>query len=727
MVDTSVWEGRRLRRRILGLAVVAGLAAAAALAGPIAASAAPVSGGSLLSDETFSGATVPDARWIGLGDSCLTAATPGSAPPAGVSNLSGCSKVQDSVTNMGSGSDGYLQLTDNSGSASAATVLDRAFPSSAGLEMTFDQYQYASSGTGFGPADGIGFFLTDGAYTLTQAGPSGGSLGYASINSDAGIPHGYLGLGFDVFGNYENQPYVGTSCPAQNSSSPSSPSTANSVGLRGPGDGTDGYCLIASAPYASLQNAPASAPGGARGTPQRVTVTVSPTTPSDPYPTVTASINGVQVLQATMTTPVPATLKLGFAASTGSGHEVHMIRNVAVSSIDPLGSIDLTKTVDHSDATGTSQTVFTEGDEVPYSFLVTNTGAEALSNVTVTDPKISSISCPATTLQPANSFTCTGTYGPLTASDVASGTFTNTATATGVDTDNTTHTSTSTADVATYRSAPLEIDKRLTGTAASAVDPSTSFTVDYSYPAGAYVPAPSAASGAPSTYPAGSGTLSVHPGGSAISSSRIPEGAVVTLSEATPATVTGATWDAPSFSQNPVTIGSDAPTTVTLTNQITGDPGSVTWSKTDSDTGALLSGSVWSLTGPDGFSATIADNGSHDANPTAGDLEVDGLPWGQYTLLETTPPSGYAVSATTHTFTIGSAALTVSLGAITNSLAPVPAPSPTAVGPGAAVNTGGAAAGSTAPWLWGGLLAAGAVGIAAATIVVVRATRRHDS
>ncbi|WP_378239456.1 DUF7507 domain-containing protein [Actinomadura harenae] len=52
------------------------------------------------------------------------------------------------------------------------------------------------------------------------------------------------------------------------------------------------------------------------------------------------------------------------------------------------------------------------GQQITYSYLVTNTGNDTLSNVNVTDdlPGISAVTCPQTTLAPNESMTCTATY-----------------------------------------------------------------------------------------------------------------------------------------------------------------------------------------------------------------------------------------------------------------------------------------------------------------------------
>ncbi|WP_165569219.1 MSCRAMM family protein [Schaalia suimastitidis] len=72
--------------------------------------------------------------------------------------------------------------------------------------------------------------------------------------------------------------------------------------------------------------------------------------------------------------------------------------------------------------------------------------------------------------------------------------------------------------------------------------------------------------------------------------------------------------------------------------------GSLRWTKTDADTGALLARSQWRLTStadPNIF-YTITDNVWNDADPTAGSFFVNQvIPQGTYTLTETTVPQGY--------------------------------------------------------------------------------------
>lgn len=682
--------------------------------------------GSTLVTETFKGATVSDSRWIPLGAACLTGAKQAAAAPATGSKLSGCTKTANTSTLIGQDGDGYLQLTDNSVGQSANVLFDRAIPSSAGLDVTFYQYQFPKKNSGdyFGPADGISFFLTDGSYTLSEAGPAGGALGYASMFVDRvaqpGVQQGALAVGLDTFGNFSSQNYVGTSCDAV------SPQTPNAVVLRGAGNGTTGYCLINSHQLtakepAILTDAPKGRGDGPVGSSTddsatKVRIVVSPKVSGQPQ-TVTVYLNDTSISSSPLDQDLPATVKLGFSASTGGGRAAHLIRTVSVKSVNPLGGINLVKSVDHSSATGTSKTQFTVGDTIPYSFLVTNTGALALSDISVTDPKIAHIACPSTTLAAADSFVCTGSY-TLTERDVQNGSFQNSASATGATQDGTTQKSESAISVPTYSTAPLSVTKTVSGSAATAV-PDQDYTVGYSYPEGHYqfcdADGKASTTDATEGYPAGSGTVTVKADGSAASSESIPVGAVVTVDEQKPADTDAYTWEDASYTpaSKQVTIGcSPVDNAVGIVNTATATPGTLTWTKVD-PAGASLGDSQWTLTGPNGFSEAVVDNGTNDEDPAVGALKVSGLEWGTYTLVETKAPAGYQTTDQKLTATVSATSLSATFGAIKNT--PIPTPtqsasqSPT---PSASHGGGGglAVTGSQAMLVGGGALALALLG-----------------
>jgi large repetitive protein len=74
-------------------------------------------------------------------------------------------------------------------------------------------------------------------------GQAGGALGYSAANSSTnGLSYGYLGVGFDASGSFSNK-YEGSGC--------TDPANINSlmpgqVVVRGPGNGTVGYCALQS-------------------------------------------------------------------------------------------------------------------------------------------------------------------------------------------------------------------------------------------------------------------------------------------------------------------------------------------------------------------------------------------------------------------------------------------------------------------------------------------------
>ncbi|MFB7917990.1 hypothetical protein [Streptomyces sp. NPDC056061] len=409
-----------------GIGVLAMVAAGLGLPGQTAA-AQPA--GVPLVDETFTGAEA-DAEFEAFGPACLTGAPQAPAPGPGTHPLTGCpAGATGPVPPDNAAPHGYLRLTDASNDQSAAVLYNHAVPANQGLVTTFDQWQYG--GTTNPPADGISFFLIDGAASLTAPGAFGGSLGYAQKLPDddpnatllPGVDHGYLGVGLDVLGNYFGDwEHRGNGCatrsPAGTSFHVPAPGP-NMVTLRGPGNGTEGYCFLTATTsnFSTTGPWPSTLPGQLQGpttslppgsTPEEaeallepsrrtVTVEVSPS----PDPVVTVSIDfhdgrGVQqVLSTPAPQPVPSSYKFGFAASTGLFTDVHLIRNVSVHPAAPLPQLNLVKQVA---AEPPLPTPLTPGTEVPYQYVVTNSGSVPLTNVRVTDDRVTGITCPRTTL-----------------------------------------------------------------------------------------------------------------------------------------------------------------------------------------------------------------------------------------------------------------------------------------------------------------------------------------
>ncbi|MEV7217539.1 hypothetical protein AB0O31_31150 [Kitasatospora cineracea] len=431
---------RGVARGMLALLLTAG----PVLAGPRAA-ADPPTGGTVIVDETFAGASVPDPSWEPLGDTCLTGAPLGGSPAPGTAPIPSCPAGGTPAAPVPGVTPGYLQLNDSAGFVGGSLLYRRPVPASAGLSVTFQQYQYGGNAQ---PGDGIGFYLVDGSTPLDSKGADGGSLGYAQRNLSPGVVGGYLGVGLDMYGNFYNDgENRGADCPTGQRSpvEQDGPVAPNAVTLRGPGAGISGYCYLASTTEAPAGDPPRAATTlpGSLGAPfgttdpavaeRTVNVQITPA----PDPRVIVQIDfqdGTgwhRVLDRPAPAGLPSTYKFGFSASTGGSTDVHLIRNVTASSILPLGALDLVKQVDR---TGPPlPAVITAGTVVPYQYVVTNAGAVEVSSLDVRDDRLAPVSCPVTTLPPApatgSTVVCTGSY-TVTEQDVAAGRVVNTATAT---------------------------------------------------------------------------------------------------------------------------------------------------------------------------------------------------------------------------------------------------------------------------------------------------------
>lgn len=667
--------------------------------------AEPSMTGSTLVDNPFGGTTVADARWKALDDACLTAA-PASSNHTTNGVLGSCAKTNkatDSQNHALQGqSKGLLQLTDATQYRKGAVLFDRAIPSSAGLDIEFDTYQYGGN-----EADGISFFLTDGSATLDKLGGDGGSLGYASQKDTGrsdessrfqdGIPMGVLGVGLDAFGNFAQQSKngsfaVGVGCE------PNHDRQSDSVVLRGSGNGQTGYCILSdnarvkvgsSSDYPSVRT---PAPNTDRDNGLHVRITVSPTTVQDPTPTISVWIGTVNTMKkvidaVSLGKNLPETVKMGFAASTGSQNDVHLIGGLSVKSINPLGAINLVKTVDSAD----QDKVFTVGDEVHYRFTITNPGEDSLSNVHLRDSSVEGLACTyhgqpvnlledGVTLARHDSIDCTG-YHSVVVEDVQMDLFTNTATASGLDKDQKTQESTSSVSVPVYATSTISVKKVLKENPVNAgiENLPTQYTVEYAYPAGTYHYCPSGGATVNSKvssgveFPAGDGTLTLTANGDVVTSKKIPVGAVVTFTEAALTNGSNYTWADSVWSQtSPVTVGCEqTDLTVTNTAKLTNAP--VTWTKVDTNN-QRLAGSVWKLV--DSNDTDVQGVGEiqdcvddtcpgPDKDPVAGSFKLENVPVGTYKLTEVKAPAGYKLLTDPIPVTVDKAA-GVQLGSIKN-------------------------------------------------------------
>jgi hypothetical protein len=216
--------------------------------------------GSPLVSETFANNSTPAGQWSlpaaqsGTNVSCLTA-----GPVTAATSIPNCASPPDTSGN------GALRLTNNGGNEVGTVFYEASLPTSQGLDITLHTYQY--NGTG---ADGIAFILaaTDPSSPAPPAvtGPPGGDMGYSANTKNspatAGVPDGYLGIGLDVYGNFDNTPLAGGSgCTTP---SPLLPGKAypESVTARGPGNGTTGYCILGTTATTYNQSSAGGSAGG---------------------------------------------------------------------------------------------------------------------------------------------------------------------------------------------------------------------------------------------------------------------------------------------------------------------------------------------------------------------------------------------------------------------------------------------------------------------------------
>ncbi len=419
-------------------AVVCGALAALVVVGP--AQGDPPTSGTEIVAETFTGGSVSDPAWAPSGSTCLTGAS--AAPPAGAAQIPTCAGQSAGPVPPVGVQPGYLQLTDAANFKAGSILYQRPIPATAGISVVFEQYQYGGS-----QADGIGFFLVDGATAGSQVGADGGSLGYAQRDNTPGVPGGYLGVGLDSYGNYyDDGEQRGRNCPAGQRSPAGTIDGRvgpNIVTLRGPGNGQDGYCWFAATATGNPVRPTSTLPGSLRGTPGpgnnltpvRRLVNIQITPAPSPRVVVEIDFTGTgaawqTVLDEAAPPGTPSTYKFGFLGSTGGSTDVHLIRNVVVTTIQALNELELVKQVSRSGPP--LPPLITAGTQIPYQYVVTNAGTETLTGLAVADNTVSTIVCPTTTLppapDPAATVVCTGTY-TVTSADVSAGFVANVATA----------------------------------------------------------------------------------------------------------------------------------------------------------------------------------------------------------------------------------------------------------------------------------------------------------
>ena len=388
---------RRSVRRLGSAALATALLATGGFAAMTAVAPGAFAAGTSLFNQPFHDNTVDGTGAVtvisGTTSSCLTASGNATANP-----LASCSTANDA---QGSGT---LRLTPATATQKGAVFASASVPTSQGLDVQFTSYQYGGNG-----ADGLGFALAavDPTNPVAPAliGVSGGGLGYTAKGAASGLTDGYLGIGFDAYGNYSNNAYEGTGCtdPSYIATPSTTPNRViGQVVVRGPGNGTVGYCAINSTatsitasalalrattrtavPVEVVINSTASATTNSHGTTVpagRYDVSFTPVGGSlrdlnGPLPAVA---NGLYPSSWLNSGGIPRQLAFGWDASTGSSYDYHEIDKASIASINPVPVLAVAQT------SYVASTV-TTGTPVSYVATATSSGATETSPVTITE------------------------------------------------------------------------------------------------------------------------------------------------------------------------------------------------------------------------------------------------------------------------------------------------------------------------------------------------------
>ena len=169
--------------------------------------------------------------------------------------------------------------------------------------------------------DGLSFFLVDGTTTTFSLGGLGGALGYGADDFHDGLSGGWLGIGLDAFGNYDDNEEELPGIGLRGSTDQGTPWIAGTLTLEMDGNFIDfGYRRVRVTLGDSTSNSlvvewDADDDGVYDYTPINISL--------DDYP------DGISSR--------PSTLKFGFAASTGAFTNIHAVDWMTITTLATTG------------------------------------------------------------------------------------------------------------------------------------------------------------------------------------------------------------------------------------------------------------------------------------------------------------------------------------------------------------------------------------------------------
>lgn len=304
--------------------------------------------------------------------------------------------------------EGALRLTNNSTDQASFVIYNKPIAATNGLSITFDLFAYGGSSG----ADGISFFLFDAAQTNITAGGFGGSLGYAQRNAPSvvtGIEGGYLGIGFDEFGNYSNGSEGRINDPGTGGFIP------DAIAIRGSEANSYRYLTGTETLIPGIDNVAATD----RDDPDTQRTAKIDITPNGTTAVISVKIdlngdgdfldtNEAPTELSNYTIPLangnlPANFKFGFASSTGSNTNFHEVRNLLIT--DAIPGVSFTGTgVTTDPTTGVASITTTEGGTAQTISVVLGTAptSDVTLNLVSTNTAEGTVSVPALTFTAAN-------------------------------------------------------------------------------------------------------------------------------------------------------------------------------------------------------------------------------------------------------------------------------------------------------------------------------------
>ena len=235
-----------------------------------------------------------------------------------------------------------IRLTDAVPNQAQLRLFSTPVDATKGLSVTFDFFSYGGAGgtSGGTGGDGFSFSLIDGVQDPLKIKPGGfgGSLGYAQSNNidpKSGLTGGYLGIGFDEFGNFSSATEGRAGGKIGGAKVP------DSVAVRG--SQLNNYNFLTGTPTLPVSLDVPAAQGGNQTTAlKHAKIDLSPTGQL----TVKVDLDGNNTFDPTETLinynvitegnngAIPSTFRFGFAGSTGVATNIHEVGDFIVTTFD---------------------------------------------------------------------------------------------------------------------------------------------------------------------------------------------------------------------------------------------------------------------------------------------------------------------------------------------------------------------------------------------------------